>query len=296
MTTNSRLIEFRDTHFPTAVGRMAFDQWQARRRTEIESYQFETAPQAERGNPLQPRVENGVLNLSVYLPIGYDFFGMVFIGPQDFVDAFAEADDDAMPVAMNVDSPGGSVFAARAICAELDRRTANGGTVKFHAAGLAASAATFLLCAATERTAGTGSRIMVHNASGMVYGGSGDMEKMAKVLRDIDAEIAQGYADVSGKLTARQFAKHMDDETYFAPQDAKKAGLVQRVTGKAKKDDDATNAAQPVAEAAPKATESPTGDVQAEGDQDDKDSVNEAHSAARGREALVSAALLELAG
>ena len=225
---NQWLQTLRDRVFKSARARREFDAWAARHpAVELDAGR----PKAERENPLDPRMEDGRLVLSLYSAIGYDsFFRVGLVGPQDFVDAFkgrADADVDVL-----CDCVGGDVYATRAITALMGRHK---GAIKFHVDGLAASAATILMCAADERIANRGSRVMIHQTWGVVIGNADDLRDVATDLDGIDRDVADDYARIGGK-TSDEFLAMMQAETWLSPAQAKDCGLVDDVLGASEAD------------------------------------------------------------
>lgn len=149
-----------------------------------------------------------------------EYFG---IGGQEFAEQIARIDADV--INLRVDSPGGSVFAARAMQTALRQHKAR---VVAHIDGLAASAATFLIAAADEIVMTVGARMMIHQASTLEIGTSDIFRKTAELLDSIDIDIAQTYAKRT-KKPWEDMAEMMRAETWFTAQEALDLGMVDRV-------------------------------------------------------------------
>ena len=175
--------------------------------------------EADEGNPLKPETRDGVLHLNLLAPIFDGKYGTV--GPQNFIDALAGHEGD---VQMVVNSPGGSVFAGWTIRNTLARHE---GKVTALIDGLAGSIATVVALAADERYMSKGSRFMVHQASGITLGTAEDHDKQAEVLRGMDADMAEAYAD-AGRGSAEHYAELMNNETWLTVNQAVKEGFVKR--------------------------------------------------------------------
>lgn len=154
------------------------------------------------------------------------YFGGV--APESFVKALRAI--DAKTINLRINSPGGSVFAARAIERALRDHPAR---IVAHIDGLAASAASFVAMAADDIVMGSGSLIMVHKAWTFAYGNANDLIDTAALLEKIDGTLVQTYANRSGR-TAEEVAAWMAAETWFTADEAIAAGLADRVAADAK--------------------------------------------------------------
>lgn len=150
-----------------------------------------------------------------------EWFGGV--APESFVKALRGI--DAKTINLRINSPGGSVFAARAIEQALRDHPAK---VVAHIDGLAASAATFIAMAADEVVMGKGALFMIHKAWTGMYGNADDMRAEADLLDKIDGTLADTYAARTGK-SADEVAAWMAAETWFTADEAVSAGFADRV-------------------------------------------------------------------
>lgn len=150
-----------------------------------------------------------------------EWFGGV--APESFVKALRGI--DAKTINLRINSPGGSVFAARAIEQALRDHPAK---VVAHIDGLAASAATFIAMAADEIVMGSGALFMIHKAWTGMYGNADDMRAEADLLDKIDGTLADTYATRTGK-NADEVAAWMAAETWFTADEAVAAGFADRV-------------------------------------------------------------------
>lgn len=145
------------------------------------------------------------------------------IAPLPFIKALREI--KASTIHLRINSPGGSVFAARAIEQALRDHPAK---VIAHIDGLAASAATFVAMAADEIVIGKGSLFMIHKAWTVAFGNADDLLTEAGLLEKIDGTLAQTYADRTGKST-EQIAEWMAAETWFTGEEAVEHGFADRL-------------------------------------------------------------------
>lgn len=146
------------------------------------------------------------------------------VAPESFVKAVYGVDKDAK-IHLRINSPGGSVFAARAM--EQALRDHKGGVI-VHIDGLAASAATFIAMAGEEVIMAKGAMFMIHKAWAGMWGNANDLRKEADLLDKIDGTLAQTYADKTGKDLAL-VANWMADETWFTASEALEHGFATSI-------------------------------------------------------------------
>lgn len=132
---------------------------------------------------------------------------------------------DAKTIHLRINSPGGSVFGARAIEQALREHPAR---VVAHIDGLAASAATFIAMAADEVVMNKGALFMIHQACMLAMGNAGDLTEAAALLEKIDGTLVQTYADRT-KQDPAQIADWMAAETWFTAQEAVDAGFADSI-------------------------------------------------------------------
>lgn len=179
------------------------------------------------------KVENSADSATIYL---YDaivssdaeaeFFGGV--SPKAFIDQLNAI--NTKTINLRINSPGGSVFAARTMEQALREHPA---TIIVHIDGYAASAASFLMMAADEIRIAPGAMVMIHKAWAGVYGNAADLRQTADLLEKIDGTLVATYAARTGK-DENQIADWMSAETWFTAQEAVAAGFADRISdGKA---------------------------------------------------------------
>lgn len=165
---------------------------------------------------------NGV-ELLLYDRIGKDEWSEGGIVAADVIDALKAA--KGKPVTLRIDSGGGDVFEAFAICSAIQRYE---GKTTAYVDGLAASAASYIAVVCDEVIMRDYAYLMIHCASSLVWGNARDMEDMAARLRNIDDNLAEIYVKRS-KLTKEQVLDYMADETWFTAAQALEAGLATSV-------------------------------------------------------------------
>jgi ATP-dependent protease ClpP protease subunit len=149
-----------------------------------------------------------------------EYFGGVC--PQDIVPQLKAL--DAEVINLRINSPGGDVFAAQAICTALKQHKAK---VIAHIDGVAASAATSIACACDEVVMADGAMYMIHNAWTIALGDRNDFMETAALLEKIDGSLADVYAARTGKKKD-EIAALMDAETWFTADEAIAIGLADR--------------------------------------------------------------------
>lgn len=135
------------------------------------------------------------------------------------------------PVTLRINSPGGDVFAARAIQAAMD---AYDGEITAYVDGYAASAASLIAVAADRCVMASGAFMMIHKAWTIAMGNADEFLASAELLEKIDGSLADTYAAKAG-TDAGGFAEQMRAETWFTAQEAVDAGLADEVAAKAPK-------------------------------------------------------------
>lgn len=122
---------------------------------------------------------------------------------------------------LRINSPGGDVFAANAICAAI-RDT--GAKVIAHIDGVAASAATVIASAADEAYIAENAMYMIHKTWTNVTANADEMRELAGVLDKVDASMCAQYATKTGMPEAAVM-EMMRAETWFTATEAVASGF-----------------------------------------------------------------------
>jgi len=154
----------------------------------------------------------------------YDEIGAYGVSAKGFL-AELGALPDATPLALRLNSPGGSVFDAVAIHNAIKRHS---GTVTVWIDGIAASAASYIAMAGDEVVMPENAFLMIHDPAGVVMGNATDMRAMAEALDKIKGSLLQGYAAKSGR-PQEQIAPLMAAETWLDAKDALDLGFADRI-------------------------------------------------------------------
>lgn len=165
--------------------------------------------------------EGGITRVNIY-----DEIGPWGVTASDFIDQFSAADVTG-DVHVHINSPGGDVYDGLAIFNELKRSPAN---VVVHIDGLAASAASFIAQAGDEIVVARNARMMIHDASTMVFGNEADLIETAAWLGEESDNIADIYAQRAGG-EASDWRSTMRAETWYSGAQAVAAGLADKVAG-----------------------------------------------------------------
>jgi len=125
------------------------------------------------------------------------------------------------PVVVEINSPGGDVFAGLTIFNQLRAHTA-GVTVRV--LGLAASAAAVIAMAGDRVEMARASEIMVHRSQGIAVGNVDVLNQVAAVLAQLDGVMADIFAQRSD-LPREQIVAMLVSETFLTAEDAIALGL-----------------------------------------------------------------------
>lgn len=186
---------------------------------------------ASGGGPSDERVWNVALRaladeeieIVVYDVIGKDFWGDGYaVGAKDVI-AKLRAAPKAKKITLRVNSVGGVVDEAKAMVNLLAERAAGGVKIEAFVDGLAASAASYLLTAATRVVMPANAFMMIHGVRGGKYGTADEMEAAAALFRRLNDQIADGYAEASARRgkskTKADFLKAFDDGDLYLDAD-----------------------------------------------------------------------------
>ena len=164
------------------------------------------------------------VTIDIYGPIGKSWWDDDATDAKSVLDAIREA--GGRPIEIHVNSEGGSVFDAFAIFTAI--RNYEGETTAY-VDGLAASAASYIIAAADRTVMSDVAWLMIHEASGMVWGNKHELAREMELLDNIDKTIAGIYAK-KGDQPAEVYAELMEAETWMDAESAKGWGLVDEIT------------------------------------------------------------------
>ena len=128
-------------------------------------------------------------------------------------------------VELMINSYGGDVWAAQAMYSELKQYK---GKVTGLITGLAASAATIVMCACEHLKASPGAQVMIHNAETSADGDYRDMESTVEMLKTANDGIKAIYTAKTGR-SYQELQDALDAETWFSAETALEAGFVDEI-------------------------------------------------------------------
>lgn len=168
------------------------------------------------------RIENATAEeATVYIYDEIGFWGTSAAGFVDQLNAIT-----APKLAIRINSPGGDVFDGVAIHSAL---MASKSHITVHIDGIAASAASFIAMAGDNIVMARNATMMIHEASGLVWGNKRDCKKQMELLDKLDGNIADMYSLQAGG-TAEEWMARMEAETWYTGREALAAGLVDEIT------------------------------------------------------------------
>lgn len=136
---------------------------------------------------------------------------------------------DASVIHLRIDSPGGDVFAGRAMEQLIAEHPAR---IISHVDGFAASAASYVALSADEVQISSGGMFMIHKAWTFTFGNSDQIRKEADLLEMIDETLVKTYAEKTGQ-DPDQLREWIAAETWFNAEQAVEHGFADRIAGAA---------------------------------------------------------------
>ena len=151
----------------------------------------------------------------------YDFFKIENTCPNDVSSILESAKGELVDVYIN--SGGGEITSASEIYAMLTAYK----NVRIHVVGMAASAASVIMCAGDCDISPT-SMVMIHNVSSFAVGDYNTMSHESQVLLTATKAMAAAYVAKTGK-SENDFLKLMNEEKWFTAKEAVEIGLCDRI-------------------------------------------------------------------
>ncbi|MEZ6255251.1 MAG: ATP-dependent Clp protease proteolytic subunit [Patescibacteria group bacterium] len=146
---------------------------------------------------------------------------------------FLESKDPSRDISVYINSPGGDVYAGRAMYDTMQHTKNDIVTINV---GLAASAGAMLLAGGTKgkRYALPGSYTMIHQVMGGAEGQATDVEIRAKHMLKLRKQYAEILANTSGKKLA-EVEKDIERDFWMDAEETKKYGLIDEILKSNKK-------------------------------------------------------------
>jgi len=194
------------TMMPIGVPKVAYKMPGARGGEWVDIYQRLTRERIIfMGNEIDDEMANQIIGVLLYL----------------------DNENPNQPIYLYINSPGGSVISGLAIYDTIQHIKSEVVTVNL---GLAASMASFLLCAGSRgrRFALPHSRIMIHQPMGGAQGQAEDIKVEASQIMRIRNNIVKMYSLMTGQ-TPEQITIDLDRDNFMSAQDALKYGLIDEI-------------------------------------------------------------------
>lgn len=174
--------------------------------------------------PIKARIsaQAGVTRVDVYDDIGEGGWFSEGLTAKSFANQLAGLSG---PLEVHINSGGGDVWDGISIKNAIETHKGHVTTV---VDGIAASIASVIAQAGTERVMMPGSMLMIHEAFTYAAGNSAELAKTAATLDEVSANLAAIYARSAGG-TADQWRAAMKEETWYTADQAVEAGLADRV-------------------------------------------------------------------
>lgn len=176
--------------------------------------------------PLKARISNTAADtptrVDVYDDIGEGGWFTEGLSAKGFA---AQLADVSGALEVHINSGGGDVFDGLAIKNALESHQ---GPVTTIVDGIAASIASVIAMAGTNRVMMPGSMLMIHDALSYAGGNAAELTKMAQTLDEVSDNLAGVYARAAGGLP-EQWRAAMKEETWYTADQAVAAGLATRV-------------------------------------------------------------------
>ncbi len=153
------------------------------------------------------------------------------VTPKQFRSELEGADG---PLVVEINSPGGNVFAASDIYTMLKGYR---NKVTMTVTGLAASAASVVAMAGDKVEMSPTGMMMIHDPSTLAWGNTKDMEKAISTLNEVKESIINAYEAKTG-LARDKIGQLMEDETWMNARRAKEMGFIDSIIGE---DEDGTD-------------------------------------------------------
>eukprot|EP00595_Chromulina_sp_UTEXLB2642_P002077 CAMPEP_0196764404 /NCGR_PEP_ID=MMETSP1095-20130614/6046_1 /TAXON_ID=96789 ORGANISM="Chromulina nebulosa, Strain UTEXLB2642" /NCGR_SAMPLE_ID=MMETSP1095 /ASSEMBLY_ACC=CAM_ASM_000446 /LENGTH=272 /DNA_ID=CAMNT_0042119881 /DNA_START=83 /DNA_END=901 /DNA_ORIENTATION=- len=140
---------------------------------------------------------------------------------------YLDNENPNQPIYMYINCPGGSVISGLAIYDTMQHIRSEVVTVNL---GLAASMASFLLCAGSRgrRYALPHSRVMIHQPMGGAQGQAEDIRVEASQIMRIRNNIVKLYSVMSGQTTD-QVTLDLDRDNFMSAEEALEYGLIDEI-------------------------------------------------------------------
>jgi ATP-dependent Clp protease protease subunit len=186
-------------------------------------------------------VSAGRGSLYIYDSIGEDWWtggGVTAKSVQTALDGMKGA--TALDIYIN--SPGGDIYEAKAIFAQIERFKAGGREVVVHVDGIAASAATYVAMVGDRIITARDATWMIHEVWTLAMGNAAALRETADLLDKENGTYAERYATRT-KQSVEDVRAWMAAETWMTAAEAKALGFTDEISEAAASDESAEIAA-----------------------------------------------------
>lgn len=178
--------------------------------------------------PFRAEVSGGRASLYIYDTIGEDWWTGGGVTAKS-VQAALEGMKGASALDIYINSPGGDIYEAKAILAQLERFKAGGREVIVHVDGIAASAATYIAMVGDRIVTARDATWMIHNVWTIAMGNADSMRETADLLDKEDGIFAERYAERTGQIV-EDVRAWMAAETWMTAVEAKARGFTDEIS------------------------------------------------------------------
>lgn len=159
------------------------------------------------------------------------WWGLSAVCPADIRQAIAEnpADEE---FTLEINSPGGSVFAGFEMYSVLRRASRDGVRIRAEVQSLAGSAASVAMVGADTVACSPVAQVMIHLPLTVTEGNQNVHRESVQMLESITESIIAGYErKVGNKTSPAALRRMMDRETFLSARPALDAGLIDEIIG-----------------------------------------------------------------
>lgn len=159
------------------------------------------------------------------------WWGLSAVCPADIRQAIAEnpADEE---FTLEINSPGGSVFAGFEMYSVLRRASRDGVRIRAEVQSLAGSAASVAMVGADTVACSPVAQVMIHLPLTVTEGNQNVHRESVQMLESITESIIAGYErKVGNKTSPAALRRLMDRETFLSARAALDAGLIDEIIG-----------------------------------------------------------------
>jgi len=153
----------------------------------------------------------------------YDYIGWPFNDEREFVQMLAGLKQSKIVIRIN--SPGGDVFSANAIYNAIKAHPSKPIT---RIESLAASAASYIAMAGSQKQAYKNTMLMIHEPMTGMWGNQYELRETADILEQISGQMIDMYAD-NTNIGKREIKEMLKAETWMTAKVAKEKGFIDSI-------------------------------------------------------------------